>query len=37
MELAGVIGGGVCMFVHVDSWCQLDAEAFHLYFPVTLL
>ena len=31
---SGVIGG-VCMFVHVDCWCQLDAPFFHLYFPVT--
>ena len=23
-------GGGVCMFVHVGSWCQLGAFAFHL-------
>lgn len=33
-SFGGVIGGGVCMFVHVDSWCQLDACVFHLYFPV---
>ena len=23
--------GGVCMFVHVGPWCQLDAFYFHLF------
>ena len=26
-----LIGGGVCMFVHVGLWCQLDAFYFHLF------
>ena len=26
-----LIGGGVCMFVHVGPWCQLDAFYFHLF------